>query len=293
MDSNSHGHHFPKEISLVKNPLVESWLELQWVARPSATKTPDQKPLLSPPSEDVDPFFSLALGSFYEQIKAKYPVSESLPANDVPISVLPHTVRYRFRRGKDSWPVIQIGPGVASVNFVKQYNWRSFRDEARYLREHLLSAYRDAELTSRICSLRYRNAIEFDFRENDVLHLLTEKLNISLKTSQHIPGFAGKRKWPADISLSLRFELDKPNGSGILRLATGFELADSSNAGSGEGMPIVFFELEVTSQGDQAPQLRNESQYTDWLEASHAVIHEWFFALIDGPLRTTYEEGLP
>lgn len=288
MQSASGTFHFPSEISLGSSPLLEAWLELRWLARPKPDAAFQQIPAVI--EGDVDPFFQFALGTIYRNIRDHYPISEFLPANNTPIPLAPHTVRLRFKRSENEWPVMQFGPGAATVNFTKPfYSWTKFRAEVTRLRKALLDAYDGAVLEPQAYLLRYRNAFELQPPSDDVLVFLHNKLNITAVLPPHVPGWVAGGRAPSDVNFAFRFELDQPTGAGTLRLGTGY-IRDQADPEAVQGKRVVLAELEALAQGSQAPPLSDEAAFTAWLEAAHAFIHEWFFALINGPLRGYYEQ---
>jgi hypothetical protein len=70
----------------------------------------------------------------------------------------------------------------------------------------------------------------------------------------------------------------------------GIDLSEVNTGGGSGGKPIILLDYEVQSRGSEAPMLENEQAFQMWLEAAHSVIHDWFFASIEGPLRATYEK---
>ena len=289
MHNGSDGFHFPADIFLAHNPLVEAWLEVHWLAKPRSSDRGVAAHGRSAETE-VDPFFQLAVGAIYGQIKQEYAHVEQLPANDAPPGQLPHVVRLRFRPAANEWPVMQFGPGIATINFTQQYSWTTFRQDSLRLREVLLTAYGDAVLEPIACSLRYRNAVHFNYAEQDIFEFLRQQLNLSLVLSPYIPGTVGVPSWPNDINLNLRFSLTRPTGVGVMRVQTGIDLSEANSAGGSGGKPIILLDYEVQSRGSEAPMLENEQAFQLWLEAAHSVIHDWFFASIEGPLRAAYEK---
>ena len=288
MQNGSGQFHFPRQISLASNPLTEAWLEIRWLARPQ-TPQAGQLPIGTASESSVDPFFQLALGTIYKKIRDRYPFTEALPANEAPINMLPHNVRFRFRVGHNLWPVLQFGPGVATVNFISPYSWSAFSEEAMTLQATLMSAYDNAVLEPQGYFLRYRNAFEFNHTTHSILEFLADNLNFPVSLSPHIPGAVGDPTWPTDVNLSFRFGLSSPRGSGVVRIASGYQLDGSSQQEDTKGLPVVVCEFEVQTQASDAPPLTDGALYGQWLEDAHAVIHEWFFATIDGPLRAAYD----
>lgn len=275
------GFHYPGDIHLPTKPLAEAWLELQW-------QTADAPPAPTPglPLGIVDTHFQLALGSFYQYVDEKYSVREPLPASQFPVEMTAHTVTYRFRDGKEGWPLMQIGPGVASVNFTHQYTWTAFRKEALFLREAVLGAYKGVPLLLTEIILRYRDVFFFDYREQDLQIFLREKLHIDLSWPSLIPGHLAERSWPTDFGMNLGFRLNTPRSAGNLRLTTALQSREQ-----GAEVPIIIADFEMRAV-DTFPSLLDDSTaYATWLDQAHDVVHEWFFALIEGELRSQYERG--
>jgi len=113
-------------IQLQNSPLLEAWLEIRWQLVSSKVANPD---LL------IDPMYRFAIGNFYSGVKHEFPLAEPLPASQAPEGLLPHIPQTRFRPEKDGSPLLQLGPGVATVNFIKQpYSWHAFKEKALFLR---------------------------------------------------------------------------------------------------------------------------------------------------------------
>lgn len=269
--------HFPADIKLGVPPLGEAWLEIRWQLKP-----------MGPPGLLQDPDFPFALGAFYGLVKDRYPSKRDLAASQAPLEMLPHVVRHQFWRADASWPVLQLGPGVASINFTRPYSWSDFKAEALYLRSQLLSAYSSGLPQLDIVILRYLNAEPFEFADNDVLKFLGSNLNTTLSLPRYVPGpFSGKPH-PTSLHLQLSFDLQTPKGSGAILLATGARSLDPEPGQPTKPSNVAIWQLEVTSGGADAPVLSDEPRFRSWLDAAHSAIHEWFFSFIDGNLRTQY-----
>lgn len=269
--------HFPSEIKLESNPLLEAWLEIRWqLERDNMTQSMR------------DPGFPFALGVFFNSVKEEFEYREELPVSLAPEDMLPYVVRHRFRPGKDEWPLLQLGPGVATVNFTEPYTWDLFEEKALYLRRKLLEAYGVMELKPQLVALRYRNGESFEYGSNNLLDFFNEDFNTSITLPAHIPGFVGSVTWPTSANIFFTFDLLEPKGTGTLRLGTGSrQRTDRTNQEITEQM--VMWQLEVASGGNDAPALSEEDEFAHWLSSAHAVIHEWFFSLIDGCLFEKYK----
>ena len=276
--------HFPSDIKLESNPLLEAWLEIRWQLEPLRED--------GPPQLAKDPHFAFALGMFYEGVKNPYAYREDLASSQAPDGFLPHIVRHQFRPGENEWPILQLGPGVATVNFAGAYTWSTFSETALYLRSKLLQAYAEAELESEMVALRYRNGVPFESGSNDLLRFIQQNLNTGIELPSHIPGPVGSKAWPTSANVVFTFDLSEPKGTGTLGLMTGELRRTDPDTGQGRSDKMLMWQLDVVSGGDDAPAIGEEEPFGHWLTSAHAVVHEWFFSLIDGPLRETYETEL-
>ena len=73
--------HYPPDIKLESNPLIEAWLEIRWELESSKDG-----------NLPVDPAYQYTLGALYSSVKDKYPIKESLPANQIPEGLAPSAV---------------------------------------------------------------------------------------------------------------------------------------------------------------------------------------------------------
>ncbi|MFO8074188.1 MAG: TIGR04255 family protein [Polyangia bacterium] len=256
---------------LENKPLVEALVEMKWQLQDVATNV------------RVDPVYPLFLGRFHERVRDAYPNVEPLPAAHVPDELTPHTAKYRFRASKDGWPVVQVGPGVGTLNFTDSYNWDRFSDAARPFFAKLLEAYAvdGDEPRPQFASglLRFINAIEFDVLGNDALQFLSEKFHTTFKLPNAIGDAEQVTGPPHALQLSATYRLESPPGIGSVRFSTGAK----------QERPALLWELNILSQDDQVPQ--DEHAFEKWLTQAHEVIELWFFALIEGDLERMFEGG--
>jgi uncharacterized protein (TIGR04255 family) len=269
--------HFPRDLKLASAPLQEAWLEIRWKLQglPGAGFA-------------SDPNFAFALGTFYSRVKDRYGHKKDLDASQAPQGMLPHIVRHQFWRAERTWPILQLGPGVASLNFTAPYNWDDFKQEALYLRNNLKDAYIETELVLESLALRYRNALDFDFQRNDFIDFLKTSLNVEVAMSENIPGTVATSHSPSSGSIRLTYDLRLPKGTGVILIATGTKKPPSGN---GPETRVVLWQFEVISGGDDVPKLDDLEVYSQWLENAHSVIHEWFFSTIEGDLLDKFLKG--
>ncbi len=272
--------HFPSDIKLKSSPLIEAWLEIHWKLQRDPTA-----------GFLRDPGFPFALGVFYSSVKDDFEYKKDLDASRAPEEMLPHLVRHQFRPGEEQWPLLQLGPGVATVNFAEHYTWQDFLQRALYLRSRLLNAYGETALEAEKLVLRYRNGVALEPESKDLLDYFEKNLNTVVTLPAHIPGPIGARDWPVEANILFKYNLLKPRGVGTLRLVTGNRKRTDQMSKQETKEGLLVWQLGVESDISAAPDLKDEDVFTEWLNLSHAVIHEWFFSLIEGPLRKKYEAG--
>ena len=269
----------PPDIRLPNNPLIEAWLEIQWKLAESDI-----------PNFKTDPYYPFALGVFYNQVKDVFGFHEELPASKAPEMMLPHIPQHRFRTAKDGWPLLQIGPGVATINFSKPYSWSEFKEKALYLQQKLIQAYSDGKFETQAIILRYRNGYPFEYSTSNLLDFLKEKLNFSISLPKGIPGYISTKPYPSNSNIIFKYMLDKPQGSGKILIGTALR-NEADVQGNILHRELIFWEFELASTDDFAPDIKNTDKFIEWLDSAHSVIHEWFFSIVEGELLENFSKG--
>jgi uncharacterized protein (TIGR04255 family) len=257
---------FPSDIQLLNSPLIEAWLEVRW----ELTQNPS--------GMIVDPKYPYALGVFFDSIRDTFGYSEELPASQAPEGILPYVVQHRFRGTKDGWPLIQIGPGVATVNFVEPYKWSTFQQTALFLGEKLLKAY-DSQLRIQAVYLRFRNGHRYAYSTKNILDFLKDNLNTTFSLPENIISQTSD-PFPKQLHIAIQYGLDEPPGIGQITIGSAQIKPDNAD--------LVLWELEVNSQYETAPDIENKEAFCKWLDDAHRVLHEWFLSLIEGTLLEEY-----
>ncbi|HMQ46315.1 MAG TPA: TIGR04255 family protein [Saprospiraceae bacterium] len=134
-----------------------------------------------------DSGYELAVGVFANMIKNKYPHRQrTLPIN-APLKIYPMPV-HQFWVDKNTWPVVQIGPGILAINDTDQnYSWEgNFKNEIDFIIRCLKSSYND-NLKFIQLSLRYIDAVELP-ESKDVLAFVNENFHIHLSNNYVLEG---------------------------------------------------------------------------------------------------------
>jgi len=251
---------------ILKNkPLVESILEVKWR-------------LTSPaPGVQLDPHYKLLLGRLYDRLSADYPEHEQLPSAMIPDEMSAYVVQHRFRHAAKDWPLIQVGPGILTLNDTAKYKWEDFRSRATTAIEKLCDVYpRPEQLIVESLLLRYIDAVEFNHPNEDVFQFLQQKMKVAIS----LPGslFEGNavQHTPSHFSWQSAFRCDNPQGMVTVRFATGQK----------EARPALVWETIVHTADQAVPKLPDG--FGSWIDAAHAITDDWFFKLIEGELERRF-----
>lgn len=241
-------------------PLTEAVFEFKWKLTPNATAG-------MPPT---DPAYKLLVGSLYDRVKGDLPFHETLPAASIPDEFVPHIVQHRFRRAENEYPLIQIGPGILAANETRGYSWRTFLPRLLDAVGKLRDTY-TGELTPEVASLRYIDAILFDYSTSNAFEYMRENLKVSVDYPHQLFTDSPVEQRPNSVLLETRHTLNEPAGILTLKVSTG----EFNNA------KHLVWETGVQSSGANAPTLEGLEA---WLNSAHTVLRAWFFTLIEGTL---------
>jgi uncharacterized protein (TIGR04255 family) len=247
---------------LLHPPLIEAIFEIRWEIEN------DQKN-----GRMRDPSYPMMYGRLYERLKKDFPVIEDLPSVQAHPETTPYVPRHRMRKDKNGYPLVQVGPGIITLNFTKGYSWSSFKALALRIVESIIELYpTDVAMLNFIKSeIRFVNGIRFDIARENPLAFLADKLHMKIELS---PEFAELpiNERPNAMGLNLAYALEKPMGN----------LAVSANLGQFEGKPAIIQQTVIHSFGELVPT--DASNFTPWLEEAHTVAENCFQVFCKGAL---------
>lgn len=136
---------------LPKAPLQEVIFEARWQLTPDASG-----------KQLIDPRFHFALGKFQDLVKDDFPFAVEKFPKDVPHQLMAYQTMYQFWNSEKEWPVIQLGPGVITVNDTdKKYVWEdTFLPLIQKALGHLGKAYDSVSFEQ--YSLRYIDVVNVE-----------------------------------------------------------------------------------------------------------------------------------
>ena len=260
-------NHLPEKTELPHKPLVEAIFELKWD--------------LSSINElgGVDPNYKLLVGLLFNRLKDHYPYHQALAQASMPEEISSHIVQHRFRTKKNHWPLVQIGPGIATLNDTDSYDWKDFQAGISELVTALYEVYPDSDHSIRPVGLllRYIDAIEFDFDKKNLFEFLRDHLKLDVKFDEELFENSPTSNHPIACDLRFRLPLSSPPGSAFLRFARGEH----------RGRPALIWETQVIARPDVVPESLDD--ICAWTAAAHEFTHSWFFKTLSPELLKRFE----
>jgi len=249
---------------LAHAPLVEAIFEAHW--------SPNN-------GSPVDPHHKLFVGRLFDRLQADFPEPEELPTAQIPDGAAVGVIQQRFRRVAGGWPLVQLGPGILTVNQTTEYEWETYRNLCVDVMTRLFAAHPKPE-TLRFDSLiiRYIDAVPLEIAAGDVWSFLRSKMRVTVEFPEDLFRDMPVRQQSDTFSLQATFVSEKPPG----RVALNFSM------GKKHDKPALLWETTVASVGTDVPKLPND--FRDWLESAHTITHDWFQKLITGELEKTFRE---
>lgn len=248
-------------------PLVETILELRWNPIVGGN---DARPL-----KQLDPKYKLLVGKLEEKLKSEYPFFEVLDTTQLPDAVVldMQVPQYRFRAKEDGWPLVQLGPGLFTINETASYDWdNDFRERTIRAIGSFFEAYTTEHIEVRSLLLRYIDVFHPKDDEKPILPFLRDKLKTNIELDNSL--FEGTNVFSDAENFDLRFSFKckKPAGTVHLRFATG----------GPKNPDAIVMETMVQSQSQDVPAM--PGKFAEWLDQAHEIPSLWFRKLCDGDL---------
>lgn len=251
-------------IILKNKPLVEAIFELRWDLQKHEKDSNIQ----------FDPHYKLLVGQIFEKVRNNYQFHNSLPQSAIPEEMAAYIVQDQFRPKEDGWPLIQIGPGVVTLNDTDSYEWPDFNLRIQDLLHVLFDLYSESKypLVPNKVLLRYIDALEFDYDKDNIFEFLSNKLKTKIEFQPNLFGESCAESSPTGIDCQYAFPSTKPIGSLLLRFVRGKK----------HDKDALIWETHVHLTGTNVPKTKDE--ILAWVGEAHNLTHDIFFKMIDGEL---------
>lgn len=262
-----------ERIILTNKPLVEAIFELRWELQEL-----EQRNIIKQDTVKVDRNYKILIGAIYERFKKVYPFHEQLPAATIPDEIAAYMVQHRFRKAEGQWPLIQLGPGIITLNDTESYVWEDFENRISELIEKLFDAYPEPDkLKIDSLQLRYIDAQALDFEKENAIKFLKENMKLKVEIYDTLFNNTGVEQKPSGLDLRFAFMSSKPKGMIHLRFAR----AKVKNEDA------LMWETNFITSKEYAPKSKDE--IIKWADEAHNLTRDWFFKIIDGELLRRYK----
>lgn len=255
---------------LLHPPLVEAVFEIRWE-------------LIQDPQTGrmKDPSYPMMYGRLFERLKKDFSFIEDLPSTQAHPEATPFIPRHRLRKDRVGYPLVQVGPGIVTVNDAREYSWNSFKSLILRLVESIEELFPagDFPLNFIKAELRFVNGIRFDMARENPIDFLAQKLHTKIEISPEHFELNGLNERPNALGLNLGFAIPKPVG----------HLGLSINMGQVEGKPAIIQQTAIQSFGEMVPTDRE--MFAPWLEEAHEVAENTFQSFCKGSLMDKFCGG--
>jgi len=239
-------------------PLIEVILEIHWKI----------KPLGSAPNAAIDPYYDLFREAFLENCKAKLPIVEQLVPSEIPAEFVSDQPHLRLRPTKAGWPLVQIGPGVMTVNIVPPYaGWAEFKKFIEWAFDLLYASYPMAERTLHPLRthLRYIDVFDAKYGLDGYSNFVDVHLGVARPIRPEVVDEIAASPKEITYSADTRFAVKSPIGSTArVRIAPG----------QSDGRDAVILELHC--DGAMPGGYQSEEILLSWYDEAHATLHVLF-----------------
>lgn len=240
----------------VAGTLLEAIAEVRW----SLADGPEQT--------KRDPGYKLMLGKLHSVLETDYPAAVELPTSMIPEELAPNIVRMQFRPTPTTWPVIQVGPGIATLNQDAQYSWGDFSQRLRTFIHAIHTSYptRVSPLTVVGFDLRFLNSIPIDITSS-----FDAQLKSHFRIGVSIPEVPAASNQDQDFPQSFALAYAKLRSSLPGRMQLKISIGEQA------GSQVFVFELIAQARGKDVPT--SADAQLAWSESAHSAIKDWFLSL--------------
>lgn len=238
---------------LPKAPLVEVVFELRWNFT----------------GNDELARVQYLYGDIYNELKSKYPYRESILPVDFPVEFMINQPAHRFRSEQNSYPLIQIGPGIITYNTIDSlYEWQNFFESTSELISTFLKIYPFEKEKTLSPGILYLDFFPFDFDKQDAHAFVNENFNVNFDQS-----FFKNEKFPTDFSMGFAFSV-----------ALG-ELRINFLKGRNNNQEGILLQTRING----SPLIAGHENLSNWLQEAHTLCSDLFKQLTKGKLYESFK----
>lgn len=239
-------------------PLQEVIFEMRWALSPGKE------------SGESDAGFELASGRLSTIIEEEFPHYKRTFSTEIPDQLMHYHVVHQYWSGEKKWPVIQLGPGIFTINCTdEEYDWDLvFQPLLAKGISWLLQAYRQP-LSIVFASLKYIDSIKVDDYgglDSGWLEFIHKHFNFELNNRFSVRGLLKQ------VQINQTFELE--DGSDLqIQIANGTR--NNENA--------LVWQTAIFKKDNF-----NNEKLVSWADEAHTIAHELFEKMINPDLYANF-----
>jgi len=212
--------------------------------------------------------YQFLTGDLYGLVSEKFPHREVVIPAGLPLEVFMGRPALRFRTSEKGYPLIQIGPGILTINTVgNEYDWDTHSKDIEFVLTNFFTAS-NIEGKSVNVTLAYIDFFEFEFEKANALEYLAKHLNTQLNF-----GFIDTGEMPKIFNITIGYTEEV--GTVNVNIARG------NNPSGDDGIAI---QTNVIMESLEFEQKGIEGR----LDAAHAWCSELFKKMTRGDLYDSY-----
>jgi len=250
--------------TLKNAPLLEVIFEMKW-ANPA-------------PYSKTDPNYPMLMSRVYDRFTKAYPFYSTLPTSQLPDEMAQSIPQHQFRVGDAKWPLVQVGPGILTVNDTQKYDWDDFKERCINAVGMFFEAHpKPTDIRINNLLLRYLDGVKFSNEKSSILDFL--KNNLKLQISLQNDNIKKCKIKENPLTFTGRFEYPLEEPKGIIGL--GFQ------KGRIKEEDALVWETIVLSRDKEIPKMPED--FESWLEPAHQFCHDWFFGSLSKEFKKKFE----
>lgn len=216
-----------------------------------------------------DPGIDRALGKFETEIFSEFPLYKRTIPEGLNLRIYPKPI-HQFWKGELTWPVIQIGPGLLTVNDTDiNYSWKNnFQANVQMAAKALEKSYVAGLQLERV-KLQYIDAVEYNPDTVTPQDFIARNMSTELNNLYKVPGSI------RGVNISQIFSLHD-NSSLLLNIQTGKH--------NKTGNPAIIWITAVEKVGEC-----DFNNLNGWLEFAHETASQTFVNMLDSEFYDAFD----
>lgn len=253
-------------------PLVEVIAEVRWRLLP----------ISSMPGAEIDPLFERGLNKARAALaELGFSNEERLVPADVPIEFLAGKPMFRYRPDHNQWPLVQLGPGLLTVNVTPPYEgWADFRKSIAAgvgVADDVFGFTSQMSIV-RSCEVRYIDAFTERHGMHDPTSFLAEEL--SMPVSPPMGVLEKLQRTGSAVLPNVKFQFPIQDRDHDTMLLSAFH-------GTHNGRDAVIYDLRMLRSAPPETAMSGED-ILRWMDEAHECLHHAFEGSVSEKLRSRF-----